>query len=144
MFSIPTGRQPGAVRAQNSQVGDTIIQELQHYFAAEGTMTIKDRLATASEVIVADGARRDGGKSPVGDASHAEGANPARRIGWPHLGGGELGSAVLEKNTVADQGAGFGGIPRQRMRIQVEVEGAANNSSSKVNFGGETAGLAES
>src|SRR6266850_5926510 len=110
-FSIPTGRQPGAVRAQNSQVGDTIIQELQHYFAAEGTMTIKDRLATASEVIVADGARRDGGKSPAGDASQAEGANPARRIGWPHLGGGELGLGSSGKEHGCRSGAGFGGIP---------------------------------
>ena len=53
-------------------------------------------------------------------------------------------SAVLEKNTVADQVPNLAASARQRMRIQVEVEGAANNSSSKVNFGGETAGLAES
>jgi len=52
-------------------------------------------------------------------------------------------SAVLEKNTVADLAPNLAASPRQRMRVQVEVEGAENNSSSKVNFGGETAGLAE-
>jgi len=64
-------------------------------------------------------------------------------LGGPHLGSGELGFGSSGKEHGCRSGAEFGGIPRQRMRVQVEVEGAANNLSSKVNFGGETAGLVE-
>jgi len=93
------------------KVEDSIIEELQHYFAAEEPMTIEDCLAPADEVIVADGGFcRDASKSPAGDASHAAGANLARCIGWPHFGRGESGFDSSGKEHGCRSGTDFSSV----------------------------------
>ena len=100
------------------KVEDSIIEELQHYFAAEEPMTIEDCLAPADEVIVADGAF-------AGMQAIVLRVMPATQrvqilldvLGGPTSVEVNRASIVLEKNTVADRAPILAAFPRQRMRI---------------------------
>lgn len=100
------------------KVEDAIIEELQHYFAAEETMTIEDSLAPADEVIIADGAF-------AGMQAKVLRVMPATRrvqilldvLGGPTSVEVDRASIVLEKNTVADRAPILAAPSRVRARI---------------------------
>jgi len=84
-------------------VPDVIIEELQHYFEADETITVESRLAPGDEVTVASGAF-------AGLSAYVLKSLPAKKrvqilldiLGRPTLVEVEQGAVMLNKNNLAD------------------------------------------